>query len=114
LTKTDNTEFAQAADLLAPATGKKEVFLKTLKKKVTIKKINIGELADVTKAAKDDDIQQFIFLVLKGLVRPKLNIDQTRKLPMKVIMEIAGHIAKFSELDKDSVDEIRNLLATKA
>lgn len=114
MSKKDNAEFAKAADLLAPAQGQKEVFLKTLSKKVMIKKINIGELADIVKTAKDDDIKQFIFLAFKGLVRPRLNIEQTRKLPMKVIMELAAEIAKFSELDKDSVDEIRNLLGTKA
>lgn len=109
-----DTEFAQAADLLAPASGTKEIFLKTLNKKVTIQKVNIGDLADILKAAKDNDILQFVYLCFKGLKNPKLTLDQCRKLPMKVTMELSAEIARFSELDRDSMDEIRNLLAIKS
>lgn len=109
----EQAEFASAAELLAPAEGIKEVFLKTLNKKVKIKKVNIGELADIMKASKDNDIAQFIFLCFKGLVEPKLTLEQCRELPLKVIIECSAAIAKFSELDKESVDKIRNLLGTE-
>lgn len=108
------SEFANAADLLAPAEGQTEVYLKTLKKKVTIKKINIGELAAIYKMAKEDEVTQYILLAFKGLVKPKLTMDQARKLPLKVTMELASEIGKFSELDKESMDEVRNLLEGKS
>lgn len=113
MSKTE-TEFASAAELLAPALGEKEVFLKTLKKKVTIQKVTIGDLAAIVKIAKDDEILQFVFLVFKGLVRPKLNIEECKKLPLSVTMELAAEISKFSELDKESIEKIRNLLGTES
>ena len=109
----ESVDFAKASDLLAPAEGEKEVVLKTTGKKIMIKRINIGELSDIVRTAKDDEIKQFIYLVFKGMTRPKLNIDETGRLPMKVIMEIAGAVSKFSELDKESIEQIQNLLGTK-
>lgn len=107
------TEFAKAADLLAPAKGSREVFLKTLKKKVTIKKISIGDLADILKAAAGNDILQFVYLCFKGTQNPKLTLQQCRDLPLKVTMELSAEIAKFSELDRKSMESVRNLLGTE-
>lgn len=107
-----DAEFAKAADMLAEAKGTKEVFLRTLNKKVVIRKINIGDVASVMKIAKDSDMEQFIYLCFKGLKKPKLTIKQARALPVKVIVELSAEIAKFSELDKESIDKVRNLLAT--
>jgi len=81
-----------------------------MNKKVLIQKVNIGEISSIVKSSKDNDIEQFIFLCFKGLKMPKLTIDQCKKLPLKVIVELAAEIARFSELDKGSLDKIRNLL----
>lgn len=113
MAKVENADWAKAADLLAPSKGEKEVFLKTLKKKVVIQKVNVGDLAIIMKNAKENDIEQYIWLVFKGLKKPKLNFDECKKLPLKVIVELSAAIAKFSELDKDSVEGVRNLLETK-
>jgi len=113
LTKRESADFAQASDLLAPGKEETEVYLRTLKKKVKIKKINIGELSEIVKASKDDDIKQFVYIAFKGLIRPALTIEEASKLPMKVVMELSSAIAKFSELDKDSIDGIKNLLGTE-
>ena len=113
MAKDNSAEWAKAADLIAPAEGEKEITLKTLKKKVCIKKVNVGEIAAIMKHSKESEMDQFVYLVFKGLVRPKLTIDQAKKLPLKVIIEISAAVAKFSELDKDSVEGIRNLLETK-
>ncbi len=113
MSKTETEEFATASDLVAPSLGEKEITLKTLDgKKVVIKKINIGELSAVIKTAKDDEIFQYVLLCFKGLVRPVMNIDECKKLPLKVVMELSSEITKFSELDKDSLKRIRNLLVT--
>jgi len=112
MTNGEAEEWAKSADLLAPATGKKEVFLKTLQKKIEIQKITIGDLASILKASKEDEIMQFVLLVAKGMTKPALNIEECKKLPLKVTMEIAAEIAKFSELDKDSIEKVRNLLET--
>jgi len=112
----EEAEFAKAADLLAPAVGSKEIYLKTLKKKVTIKKVNIGDIASIMNAANKEknDVAQYIFLCFKGLKSPVLSLEQCRKLPLKVLMELAVEIARFSELDKDSMESIRNLLTIKS
>lgn len=112
MSKTNESEFASAADMIAPAEGESEVYLKTLKKKVLIQKINIGELSAILKAAGDEELLQLVYLVFKGLIRPKLNLDETKKLPVKVIAELAAEITKFSELDKESIEKNRNLLTT--
>jgi len=107
-------DFAEAADLLASSSGEKEVLIQTLGKKVRIKKVTVGELADIMKVAKDNELEQYIWLVYKGLVQPKLKPDQIRKLNHKILLEIALEIQKFSELDKASIDKLANLLQTKS
>jgi len=114
LANTETIEFAKVAELLAPAEGTKEVYLKTLKKKVRIKKINIGDLADILKASAGNDVLQFVYLCFKGLKEPSITLDQARKLPLKVVMELSVEIAKFSELDKAGLDQIRNLLGAES
>lgn len=108
------SDLAKAADLIAPATGETEVFLKTLKKKVVIRKVNIGDIASIMKVAKENEIDQFILLCFKGLKKPALTLEQAKKLPLKVIVELSAEIAKFSELDKGSIDKIQNLLTTES
>jgi len=115
MVNTKEAEFAKAADLLAPAKGEKEVFLKTLKKKVRIRKVNIGDVSAIQKAASGgSDIDQYVYLVFKGLVQPKLTLDECRALPLKVVLECSLHIAQFSELDENSLKGIQNLLTTKS
>jgi len=103
-------EFARAADLLGLSKGTKEVFVKTANMKVKIKKVTIGELAEIMKVSKDSEVDQYIWLTFKCLVQPKLNAEEVRKLPFEVLLEISSHIAKLSGLDKDSLDRITNLL----
>ena len=106
----EGREFAEVSDLLAPATGEKEVEVKSLGKMVRIKKVNVGELAGIMKVARDSEIDQYIWLVFKGLVRPKMEPDQVRCLKHTVLLELASEIQKFSELDKDSMSKLENLL----
>lgn len=103
-------EFAKAADLLGLSKGEKEVFLKTAKMRIKIKKVTIGELADIMKASNANEVEQYIWLTFKCMTNPKLNVDEVRNLPFEVLLEIASHISKLSGLDKDSLDRITNLL----
>lgn len=109
----ETSDFAQAAELLADAEGEKEVVLSS-GKKIKIKKITIGELADILKVAKENELEQFIWLVYKGLVAPKLTVDQVRRLKHSTLLEIALEIQKFSELDRESIGRLENLLKTKS
>lgn len=111
----ETSEFAQAADLLAPVSGTKEVKLKTLKgKSIRIKKVSIGELSDILKASKGSDLDQFIWLTYKCLVAPKLTVDQVKKLPYQVLLEISSEVSRFSGLDEKSTKAILNLLKTES
>jgi len=105
-------EFAQVADLLAPAEGEKEIVL-TSGKKVRIKKVNVGELANILKVARDNELDQYIWLVFKALVKPQVTIEQVRGMKHSILLELALEIQKFSELDKDSMGKLENLLQTK-
>ena len=107
------SEFAEVADLLAEAKGEKDVFISSLGKKVRIKKVNVGELADILKVSKDNELEQYIWLVFKGLVKPQLKVPEVRALKHTVLLEIALEIQKFSELDKESIERLENLLKTK-
>jgi len=111
----ENKDFAEAAELLSGSEGSTQVEIKSLKgKKVEIKKINVGEISAILKISKDSDLEQWIGLVFKGLVRPKLNYDEVKKLPLDVLSEIAFEIQKFSGLDKESMGRLENLLKTKS
>lgn len=101
---------ASAAELLALGQGEKEIELKTCGLRVRIKKATVGELSDIMNVAKDQPIEQFCWLVFKCMVEPKMSINDIKKLPHDVLFEIGGEIAKFSGLDKASVERIQNLL----
>lgn len=109
------SEYAQAADLLSDAQGEKEVQVVSLQgKTVRIKKITVGEIADILKVTKESELEQWIFLVFKGLVTPKLSLQDIRRLPFGVLAELALEIQKYSGLDKDSMGRLENLLKTKS
>lgn len=112
MTDTETKDFAEVADLLAPSEGEKEVLVEG--KKVKIKKINVGELADILKVSRDNELEQYIWLVYKGVISPKLNVDQVRKMKHTLLLEIALEIQKFSELDRESMGRLENLLKTKS
>lgn len=108
----ESKDFAEVADLLAPAEGTKDI--KILGKTVKIKKINVGELSDIMKIAKDNELDQYILLVYKGVEKPHFGLDQVKKMPHTVLLELALEIQKFSELDKESMGKLENLLKTKS
>lgn len=112
MTDTNTKDFAEVADLLAPSEGEKEILVEG--KKVKIKKINVGELADILKVSRDNELEQYIWLVYKAVVSPKLNVDQVRKMKHTILLEIALEVQKFSELDKESMGRLENLLKTKS
>ena len=112
MTDKETKDFAEVADLLAPSEGEKEVLVTG--KKVKIKKINVGELADILKVSKENELEQYIWLVYKAVVSPKLNVDQVRKMKHTILLELALEIQKFSELDKESMGRLENLLKTKS
>lgn len=108
----EQTELAQVADLLASAEGEREITLKSANKKVIIKKLNIGELATIMKLARDNEIEQAYLVCFKGLKVPTLTLEQAKTLPLKVVLELSAEIAKFSEIDRGSIERYQNLLTT--
>jgi hypothetical protein len=107
---TDEQGMASAAELLALGQGEKVVQLKTCGLKVKIKKATVGELSDIMNAAKDNAMEQFTWLVFRCMIDPKLSIADVKKLPHDVLLEVGGEVAKYSGLDKASVDRMQNLL----
>ena len=113
MTDTETKDFAEVADLLAPSEGEKEVLVEG--KKVKIKKVNVGELADILKVSKENELEQYIWLVYRAVVIPKLSVEHVRKLKHTILLELALEIQKFSELDKESMGRLeKNLSATKS
>lgn len=102
--------FASAADLLALSEGTKKIQLKTCNLNVEIKKVQVGELSQIIQAVGDNAIEQFVWLSFRCLVNPKMSVEDLKKLPHGVLIEIGTEIAKFSGLDKQSVERMRNLL----
>jgi len=110
----DQDSLATVADLLSGGTAEEEISLKTLPgKKIKIKKATVGEISDIMKVSGDNVLEQFIWLAVRCLVSPKLTEPEVRKLPHNVLLEIGTHIAKFSGLDKASVEKMQNLLQTE-
>jgi hypothetical protein len=108
----EGKEFAEAAELLSAAEGEKIITVEG--KKVKIKKITVGELADILKVAKDSELEQYIWLVYKCLVEPKLTVDQVRRLKHTTLLLLAWEIQKFSELDRESIQRLENFFKTKS
>jgi hypothetical protein len=107
---TDQDGMASAAQLLALGSGEKVLELKTCKLKVKIKKATVGELSDIMNAAKDNAMEQFCWLVFRCMIDPKMSMIDIKKMPHDVLLEIGGEVAKYSGLDKASVDRMQNLL----
>ena len=105
-----NKGLATAADLLALSGGEQEISLKTCGWKIKIKKATVGELSDIMKAVGDEAIEQFVWLAFRCMVTPKMEVNQIKQLPTEVLIEIGTEIAKYSGIDKKSVDRMRNLL----
>jgi hypothetical protein len=107
-----NKDFAEAADLLAPSEGTKDIVL-TGNKKVQIRKITVGELSDILKVARDNELEQFMWLAFKGLVAPKMTFDQIKRMKHDILLELVAEIQKHSDLDKESMGRLENLLKDK-
>lgn len=110
--KETKEEFAEASDFLTGSTGEKEVLIKSLNKKVKIRKLSIGDVANITKASPDSEIEQYIWVAYKGLISPKMTFDQLKSLGMIYLLEIAGSIVEYSGLDKESLARVTNLPKT--
>jgi len=61
---------AKMQDLIRGTGSEKRVYIPSLKKEVIIKKLSIGEIADIYKGTKDD-FERVLFMLWKGLVEPK-------------------------------------------
>ena len=108
-------EYATASDLAALASGELDVDLKTLPgKKIKIKKLSIGEIADIMKVAKDNDLEQAIWMTFRGIVQPKISVEEVRKWPPSVLMEIAIAVGKYSGMDRKSMEQTTNLLGIES
>lgn len=108
-------DYASAQDLAGLASGEIEVSLKTVPgKKIKIRRATIGEIADVLKVAKDSDLEQSFWLTMRCLVEPRLTLEQIKALPPKTLIEIGNHIARYSGIDKKSMDEVSNLLGIES
>lgn len=101
---------ATAADLLSLSKGEKTISLKTCGWQIKIKKASVGELSDIMNAVGDNPIDQFVWLTFKCLVDPKMSVQDLKKLPHNVIIEMGSEIARYSGLDRKSVERMRNLL----
>ena len=100
---------ASLDDLLV---GKKDEFyvLKSIKgKKIKVRDITAGDLADISKVAKGDNMEVAIGIVFKGMVEPKLEYGQVRKLDSIVLLEISQKVSEHSGLTEEKVNEARNL-----
>lgn len=105
--------FASVAEMLALGQGEKVIQLKTCELKVKIKKATAGELSDIMNVAKDNGMDQVVWLVFRCLVEPKMTINDVKKLPHGVLLELSTEISKYSGLDKASMDRMQNLLETE-
>lgn len=104
---------AASLDDLLGKTQEKAVYLKTLKKTVKIRPIKAGDLADVSKMSKGDNMELAIGMVSRGLVEPKIDWIQARKLDPMVLLEITGLISEYSGLTEEATEEAKNLLGVK-
>jgi len=110
-----DAEYATLSDLAAISQGELDIELKSLPgKKVRIKKITIGEIADIMKVAKESTLDQAIWMTFRGLINPKLSVEEIRKWPASVLVEISIEIGKFSGLDKESMEKTTNLFTTES
>ena len=99
----EQSDLALAADLISQTSAEVEVLIKSLNKKVKIKRATVGDLADIMKVAKDQEIEVAVWLIFKCLVNPRMDMPKVRQLDPRVAMEIAQEISKLSGLGQTPV-----------
>jgi len=100
---------AKIQDLMRGTGTEKRVYIPSLQKEVIIKKLSVGEFADIFKGTKDD-FERALFIIWKGLVKPKPeSFAHVKQFDPIVATEIANEIGKLSGTMEESRREIQNL-----
>jgi len=100
---------AKMQDLIRGTGSEKRVYIPSLKKEVIIKKLSIGEIADIYKGTKDD-FERVLFMLWKGLVEPKpKSFSEVRQLDSAIATEIVSEIGKLSGTMEETRRDIQNL-----
>ena len=88
--------------------GEKEIVLSN-GKSVKIRRITVGDLSLAYRISKTD-FDKIIAIVQKGLVEPKITLEQAKQLNPKLLAEISDAIIEFSGYGKEEEIEAKNLL----
>lgn len=109
-------EMASLEDLLGKAEDKvTDVYIDTLEKHVTIKKLTMGDLAAINAFnrsrgwTEDDTIRMSLGILQRGLVDPKPNYSQIESLDVDKATEIVTKISEFAGWTGEALEQARNL-----
>lgn len=108
LSKQKSSPQAELGDLVDSG-GEKEVYIESIGKTVTIKKILLGDMGRIVKKAGEDPFENLKFMLFVGLVKPRLSLQQIEKMKAGVANEIGTAIADYSGLTKEAIERARNL-----
>ena len=106
----ESTDLATLGDLIGQSNEELEVKIKSLKKTVKIKRASVGDLADILKVSKDQDLEVALWLIFKCMTVPKLDMTKVRQLQPVVALEIAREISKFSGVEETSSTKMPDFL----
>jgi hypothetical protein len=110
----ENTDLATLGDLIGQSSEELEIQLKSINKKVKIKRASVGDLADILKVSKDQDLEMALWLIFKCMTVPKLDMVKVRQLQPIVALEIAREISKFSGVDQATTSKMADFLETNS
>ena len=100
-------------DMLFGSQDAVEVELETLGGKIVkVKPLTLSDLSAIRKYSKGDDVEFVKGMIFRGLVEPKLTIEEVGNLRLDIVNELSSHIARVSGLTKGSMEEIKNFSDT--
>lgn len=107
---TNGTNFIDAVKLVS--SPKTKVVDIPEKGQVKVRALTFGEIIDIRGATKGDTDSQTVGMIMRGLLEPKLTIEQVKKLSPNEIAIIADAIAELS-LSKDAIERGKKWLGQR-
>jgi len=86
------------------------VTIKDKKKKITVRRLKTGEIADIFKAVKTPE-ERMLFVVYKGIVSPKpKSLTEIREMKFETFQQIFTKIVELSGLTEEAQREVKDFL----
>jgi len=102
-------ERATVNDLLE-STEEKTIDLHSVKKSVTVRKIDYGRMASIGRKAGDDPYQWAKYIILACIVEPRLTEKDVDGMKVSAVMELARELGDYVGVSATAMERAKKSL----